>query len=61
MCIDNLMGGSSIGDQIYARAMLCLNDSESKNMISTMDNKLSGKTPLMVEDFDSYENVWEEE
>lgn len=61
VCIDNLMGGSSIGDQIYARAMLCLNDSESKKMISTMDNKLSGKTPLMVEDFDSYENVWEEE
>ena len=61
VCIDNLMGGSSIGDQVYARAMLCLNDSESKKMISTMDSKLSSKTPLMIEDFDSYGNVWEEE
>tara|TARA_R100000329_G_scaffold89055_1_gene74755 strand:+ start:295 stop:1590 length:1296 start_codon:yes stop_codon:yes gene_type:complete len=61
VCIDNLMGGSSIGDQVYARAMLCLNDSESRKIINTIDNKLSSKTALMIEDFESYENVWEEE
>ena len=61
VCIDNLMSGSSIGDQVYARAMLCLNDSESRKIISTIDNQLSSRKALMIEDFESYENVWEEE
>lgn len=64
ICIDNLMGGSSIGDQIYSRAMLCMNDSTSKHMISTMRSKLhdsTGEHLFQIPNFDNIENVWEEE
>ena len=63
VCIDNLVSGSSIGDQIYSRAMLCMNDTTSKEIINTMKNKLdSWKDELLkIQSFDVIQNIWEEE
>ena len=63
VCIDNLVSGSSIGDQIYSRAMLCMNDTTSKEIVNTMKNKLnSWKDDLIqIQSFDIIKNIWEEE
>ena len=63
VCIDNLMGGSSIGDQIYSRAMVCMNDNISKNTVSTIQNKLRNYDDeiMTIDYFDEIENIWEEE
>tara|TARA_R110002020_G_scaffold120162_4_gene273917 strand:- start:10026 stop:11270 length:1245 start_codon:yes stop_codon:yes gene_type:complete len=62
VCIDNLMGGSSIGDQIYTRAILCMNDAASKEKISTMKQRIEGtRKPIAIDNFDDVKNIWEEE
>ena len=57
------MGGSSVGDQIYSRAMLCMNDTASKEIVSTMKNKLRNYDDeiMTIDYFDEIENIWEEE
>lgn len=38
VCIDNAQGNSPIADQLVTRLLVALNDSVSKNMVSTMTN-----------------------
>ena len=57
------MSGSSVGDQIYSRVMVCMNDNISKNTVSTIQNKLRNYDDeiMTIDYFDAIENVWEEE
>ena len=62
VCIDNLMGGSSVGDQIYTRAILCMNDATSKEIITTLKQRIEGtRKPIVIDNFDDVKNIWEEE
>jgi hypothetical protein len=44
ICIDNLMGGSSMGDQLVARVMPLLNDSVAMTRVNTIGSYIEGKT-----------------
>ena len=52
ICIDNMSGGSSLGDQFVARALALLNDTLTVKIVSTIKRYLCNNENSIRVDFD---------